>query len=361
MMGSFQRVATILALGVLAVTTAFGQTPQGPPAKPLSSSIERSYADGTPVRQVQTRTESNGREVVTETTERPDFDGRMKPVLQTTTETVRTGPGTTQIKHDVYAPDANGRQQLVESQQAETHTLPDGSSRTESNTFTPDANGRLTFASREVQETKSPSANVKETNTSIFQTGVNQAPVESERLQQVEKKISAEVTQNESAHSFRDGTGQWQTTETRSEEVRTTKTERVSEETVRRRNDTGALSLSEKIVTRESRKNGQDETVTETYSANTPGGLASSIGRLELDQRVRQTTSTITGGQQTVREVEGRKPGSPNEPLRVIERTVETVKQTGPNQWEVQREVYALDGNGRLVAVTKERGKASGK
>jgi hypothetical protein len=62
-----------------------------------------------------------------------------------------------------------------------------------------------------------------------------------------------------------------------------------------------------------------------------------------------------------VREVEGRKPGSPNEPLRVIERTVETVKQTGPNQWEVQREVYALDGNGRLVAVTKERGKASGK
>jgi hypothetical protein len=313
------------------------------------------------MRQVQTRTESNGREVITETTERPDMDGKMMMSLQTTTETVRTGPGSTQIKQEVFAPGPNGRTQLVESTQAEVQTFPDGSSRTVSNTFAPDVNGRLNFSSQQIQETTSPAANVKQTNTSVFEAGINQPTTEIERVQHVERKISADVTQNESTRAFRNPGDQWQTTETRNEEVRTTKTERVSEETVRRLNDEGKLSLSERNVTRQSKSNGQEETVKETYSANTPGGLASSVGQLQLQERIRQTTSTTPGGQQTVREVEGRKPGFPNEPLRVIERTMETVKQTGPNQWEVQREVFALDGSGRLVPVVKEAGTSTGK
>src|SRR4029450_5893052 len=51
---------------------------QGPPASPRSSTIESSYAAGrsTPLRRVQTRTDSNGTEVVSETTEVPDIDGK---------------------------------------------------------------------------------------------------------------------------------------------------------------------------------------------------------------------------------------------------------------------------------------------
>ncbi|HET9943382.1 MAG TPA: hypothetical protein VFR05_08575, partial [Terriglobia bacterium] len=84
--------------------------------------------------------------------------------------------------------------------------------------------------------------------------------------------------------------------------------------------------------------------------------------RLELSQRVRSTTSaTADGGQQTVREVEERDPVNPNAPLRVTGRTVDTIRRVGPDQWELQRQVFALDGNGRLVPVATEKGQATGK
>jgi hypothetical protein len=350
-----------IGISILFVADVFGQG--GPPTSPQSSTLERNFASGssTPIRLVQTRTESNGREVVTETTEVPGLDGKFKPSVQTTTETIRTGAGASQIKQDVFAPDAQGRMQLSQTKQTDVQNLSDGSSRSVANTFVPDANGRLGFSSREIQETKNTAPNVKQTDTSIFLPGLNQAEVESERLQQIERKVASDVTQKESTRFFRNPNGQWQATETRDEEVRTAGNERVAEETVRRVNESGALTVSEKKVSRQSKSNGQEETTTETYSANTPGGLASSSGKLQLDQRVRVTTSTTAGGQQTIREIEGRKPGSPNEPLRVIERTVETLRQTGPDRWEIQREVFALDGNGRLVPVSKESGAAVGK
>jgi hypothetical protein len=359
-------IKTALRIGGISVlSVAFVQAgaAQGPPASPLSSTVESSFSAGssTPIRLTQSRSQTNGREVVTETTEVPGMDGRMKMSVQTTTETTHPNKNSTQIKQDVFAPDAQGRAQLSQTTQTDIQTFSDGSSRSVADTFAPDLNGRLGFSSREIQEVKTPSANVKQTDTSKFVPGLNQAQVESERLQEKETKVSSGLTQKESTRLERDGNGQWKTTEARDEEVRTSGNERVSEETVRRINDTGALSVSEKTVKRETKGNGQQETVTETYSANTPGGLASSSGRLVLDQRVRTTTSGPANNQQTIREVEGRKPGSPNEPLRVIERTVETMRQVGPDQWEMQREVFALDGNGRLVPVSRSSGAARGK
>src|SRR5688572_12971673 len=76
------------------------QTRKGPPESFTSSAIERSYAGGggVPSRRTQTRTESNGREVVTEVTETVGVDGRMKVSLETTSETARTAGGTIQTK-----------------------------------------------------------------------------------------------------------------------------------------------------------------------------------------------------------------------------------------------------------------------
>jgi hypothetical protein len=359
-------IKAALRIGSISIlSVAFAQTgaAQGPPVSPLSSTVESSFSAGssTPIRLTQTKTQSNGREVITETTEVPGMDGRMKTSLQTTTETTHPTKNSTQIKKDVFAPDANGRSQLAQTTQTEIQTSADGSTRSVADTFAPDANGRLGFSSREIQETKSTSPNVKQTDTSVFVPGINRSEVESQRLQEIERKVNSGLTQKESTRLERDGNGQWKTTEARSEEVRTSGNERVAEETVQRVNDTGALSVSEKKVTRETKSSAQQETVTELYSANTPGGLASSSGSLVLDQRVRTTTTGTGTNQQTVREVEGRKPGSPNEPLRVIERTVETMRQVGPDQWEMQREVFALDGNGRLVPVSKSAGSARGK
>jgi len=358
-MRSIQIKALVAILLLVPVSAAICSPLQGPASSPASSTIERSYepGGGTPLRRTQSRTESNGREVVKETTEVPGLNGKLKTSLETTTETVRTGPDSTQIKREVFVPDAQGRSRLVESSQTDVLKAADGSTRSTTNTMVPDVNGRLVLAGREVEETKSVSPDVKETSKTIYRPGVNQAMTESERLQQTERTISKDVTQNESKRSERDTNGRWQTTETRIAEVRVTGSERVAEETVQRLNDNGALALTERNVTKQSNTNGRNETVTETYLA--PAGRTSS-GRLELDQRVRQTTTSSAGGeQQTIREVEGRLPGSPNDTLRVVERTVETVRQIAPGRSEVQRQVFALDVNGRLVPVLTEKGEAA--
>ena len=108
----------------------------GPPASPSSSALERSYIGGAgiPLRRVQTRTESNGREVITETTELPDIDGKLKMSLETRTETVRAG-NSTQTKHDVFVPDGQGRPRLLETTQTDVQTLRAGSSRSVANTW----------------------------------------------------------------------------------------------------------------------------------------------------------------------------------------------------------------------------------
>ena len=281
------------------------------------------------------------------------MDGRMKMLLETTTETVKTGPGATQSKREVFRADAQGRRQLVESTQAETQTQNDGSSLRVANTFSPDANGRLGLSIREVQETKAVAPNVKQTDTAIYHPGVNGPLRESERLRQTEQKVSADLTQSESTRSRPDANGKWQVTEARSQEVRTAGAERVEEETVRRVNDSGTLELSERKVTRQSKTNSEEQTVTEIYSQNVGGLFRRADNRLELDRRERVTTNASG---ETIREVEARNPLAPNEPLRVIERTVETVRQVAPGQWETQRQVFAPDGNGRLVPVLSEKG-----
>src|SRR6187401_1850824 len=92
-------IAILLISPIAVAAQQTGQQPrQGPPASPSSSALERSYIGGAsvPLRRVQTRTESNGREIITETTEVPGTDGKLKMSLETRTETVRTGADSTQ-------------------------------------------------------------------------------------------------------------------------------------------------------------------------------------------------------------------------------------------------------------------------
>ena len=118
----FVHIKMVVAIWLLVRVSAEISMPlQGPATSPASSTIERSYdaGAGTPLRRTQSRTESNGREVIKETTEVPGPDGKLKTSLETTTETVRTGPDSTQIKREVFAPDAQGRSRLVEISQTE--------------------------------------------------------------------------------------------------------------------------------------------------------------------------------------------------------------------------------------------------
>ena len=72
-------------------------TAQGQKA-PARTVMERAYATGDlrPWRRVHTRSESGNREVVVETLEAPDIEGRVTPTQEIVTETDRAAPNAPQ-------------------------------------------------------------------------------------------------------------------------------------------------------------------------------------------------------------------------------------------------------------------------
>jgi hypothetical protein len=84
-------------------------------------------------------------------------------------------------------------------------------------------------------------------------------------------------------------------------------------------------------------------------------------GRPALARRVRRVTTVTNDGSQTVEETEERNPASPSEPLRVIRRSVTTVRRTGAESYVSERQVFELDVNGRLVPVLSQTERTSSK
>jgi hypothetical protein len=164
------------------------------------------------------------------------------------------------------------------------------------------------------------------------------------------------ATQVDSTRLLLDVNGELQLIERRSSEKREAgPSEFWQEETIRRPDPSGTLVLSERNVIHRSEANGSRQEVIETYVFDDEG-FARSDGHLALHQRVRMsTTATSDGGRQTVEEVEGHNLAAYREPMRVIRRVVETVRQTGPDRWAIDRQVFELDLNGRLVPISTER------
>jgi hypothetical protein len=110
----------------------------------------------------------------------------------------------------------------------------------------------------------------------------------------------------------------------------------------------GRDAVCKKVVTDRFQTNDKERVVVETYA---PWIHAD---RLELNQRVRRVTTVTPNGSQTVEETEERNPASPSEPLRVVQRTVTTVRRSGTASYVSERQVFELDVNGRLVLVRKQ-------
>ena len=178
---------------------------------------------------------------------------------------------------------------------------------------------------------------------------------EVERSESTEQQVSPAVIRRDRAYMYRDLNGRWVPTEARSGETRGIgSAERVEEETIQRPNLTGALVLSDRVVTRTSESNGEHRVVIDTYSQDAEGFVRND-GRLALRQRIRRsTTVTAYGVQNTVEEIEARNPLAPNDPMRVIQRTLETVRSVGQGRWVTERQVFERDQNGRMFLVANE-------
>ena len=76
-------------------------------------------------------------------------------------------------------------------------------------------------------------------------------------------------------------------------------------------------------MTHRARTNDEERVVIETY---TPWKGA---GRLALSQRVNRVTTATSDGSQTVEETEERNPVAPSDRLRLVQRSVTTVRRSG--------------------------------
>jgi hypothetical protein len=364
---TLERIVGVCFWIVITSAVATGQqgggTTDRAPQPPATSVIERTHSSAlTPWQRVQTRSVSDSRDLVIETVETLGVDGKLEPIQEIMTETVRTGPNTARTRHDVFGIDGQRQRRLLERTQSERDVSADGNTSTVQNSWVSDLNGRLGLTSRQIEKTRSVAPNIRQSDTTLLLPGMNETLRESERTEYTERQISPAVVRRDSTQLIRDVNGQWQSTETRSRELREIgSSERLEEEMIRRRDMNGKLTVSERSITRRSEANGREDVVIETYAQNAEGFLRSDT-RLGLSHRVRRsTTATADGGRYTVEEVEARSSAAPSDPMRVIRRALVTVRKIGPDRWATERQVFELDVNGRLVPVVTQTEETAGK
>ena len=121
----------------------------------------------------------------------------------------------------------------------------------------------------------------------------------------------------------------------------------VTESVSTRRDVNGRDTVSEKVVTHRDRTKDEERVVIETYLP------FETADRLALTRRVSRVTTVRQEGRHTIEETEERNPASPSEPLRVVQRSVTTVRKIGNDSYVSERHIFEPDGNGRLVLVRK--------
>jgi hypothetical protein len=129
----------------------------------------------------------------------------------------------------------------------------------------------------------------------------------------------------------------------------------VTETITTRRDLNGRDAVSEKVVTHRARTNDEERVVIESYL---PVEYAD---RLALNWRVSRVTTVTQDGSQTIEETEERNHASPSEPLRIVQRSVTTLRRSGSgsDSYVSERQIFEPDGNGRLVLVRKQREQTS--
>lgn len=360
---TIERMTGICFCIVLTSEVATGQprsetTAQGQKA-PARTVVERTHAAGDflPWRWVQTRSESGSREVVLETLEEPDLEGRLAPTQQIVEETNRATPNTAHRRRDLLRVARDNRRTLLETIESLRETLANGDTRAIHDTSAPDLDARLSLTSRQIERTRLAAPDVRETHTTLLVPDLNKTLRAIERFDYTERVINPGLVRHDSTQLVRDINGRWQPIEARSGEARETgASERREEETIQRLDMNGRLVVEERNVTRRSTANGQEHVVIETYALYADGS-----SRLALSQRVdRTTTATAAGGRYTVEEVQSRSYSAPNDPMRVGRRTVTTVRQIGSDRWVTERQVFERDVNGRLRLVVNETEERAG-
>jgi hypothetical protein len=122
----------------------------------------------------------------------------------------------------------------------------------------------------------------------------------------------------------------------------------VTETVTTRRDLNGKDAVSEKVVTHRARTRDEERVVIETYLPSMEAG------RLALGQRVQRVTTVTDDGSRTVEETAEPNPVAASDPMRIVQRSVTTVRRSGTDSYVTEHQVFQPDGNGRLVLVRKQ-------
>ena len=340
---------------IVATSLSIALSSAGALAQQESGATERvSFSHGfAPSRTIERRSESGGRQRVVQTEESIGPDWRWIPVEEIVTETARDGNGTVRTRRDVFGFDADRRRVLRETTDTVAEPSTNGIARSVADTRVVDINGRFALTSRRIEDVDTVDSDVRLTTTTRLTRGINGGLRETERSVHTERRLGPSLVRHETAHSLRDANGRWMPIASYAADVRSTSPEHVEEETVHRPDLNGRLVPTERSVARRSESNGQEQVTVETYSPDAEG-FARNGGRLALSLRIRRSTTTTTDGHATVEDIEARNRVSPSDPLRVVQRTVVTVRNIASGRQVTERQVFELDVNGRLTPVLTE-------
>ena len=326
-------------------------------AEPKIVEVTSSSAGVLPSREIQTQTTTGDSDVVTATIQGPGIEGRWQTRQETTTETIRKGSATT-VRQDVYGQGAERERVLLERTDADQARSSDGSSQSVSRTWTADLNGRLDLTSQVIEDR---SAGAAEGSARVFERNVDGRLSEAGQTTISERQLSSGAATRDMKVMRRNLNGGWQPIETRQTDVRNNgSAEHVEEETISQPDMNGVVGMSERTITRRSQANGREDVLIERYVPRDTAAMNRSASRMDVSERVRATTSTATDGtRETIEEFEGRSPVATGEPMRLRRRVVTTVRPLAGDQSVVERQIFDLDANGRLVLTATERREGS--
>jgi hypothetical protein len=299
--------------------------------QPSTTVIERRDASGsvTPWRLTQTTTVDGDRETTTETEHVPDVEGRMQPVQEAVIETIRSGQVTRTRVDRFWIDGARQRRLLDTTESVEDASSPDRL-QVIGTTRRVDVNGRISVAERVTAYT-TETREGRSSERTIERTDLNGQLRPEERAERTERRVSPTAVEEVVTLLKADVNHRWQVID--------------SERSVRDST---------------TRQDGREDVVIETYAEYGFPYMDRSTVRPRLAQRIhRSITPSADGGRDVVEDVEARSLVSPEDRLRIVRRTIESVRSIGPGRWETERQIFERDPNNRLTLISTHREETS--
>ena len=326
-----------------------------------SNQVEGPEGSANPWRTRVVHTESNGRVIDKTITETLGPDGHYIPYSETEKESVRVNDTTVRTIERDYGTNPDGGRTLIQQRQEETRSLAGGEKKTERTVSNPDGSGGLQVVQRELVDSKQVSPGVTSTKSTMYSADGSGGLGATVQTEMTEKKTDAGNTEFKKTTMLSDGAGHWQASEVREGSTQQQagggqiKEERVSRPDA----SSGALSVQERTVTRESTgSGGETHSTTETYSTNVPGLAITSSPQLVKRENTVQRTGA-GGRQSSTQQVEQVNPGDPSSGLHVAGQAIDVV-QTGSNGVTQQQKTVSVVGpDGMMHVVLVDMGKTN--